>query len=295
MTPEELASGKIKIFNRHHFRSAAYLEGYWKLMQDGKALLQGRLPALEIAAQSTLDVQLPYSMPPASIPAGSEVWLELSFGLAADTEWAARGFELATAQFLLNSPFEKKSLPVLKLDKMPALEVSSGANQLKISGDDFSFVFDTYRARLDAWTYNQTELISKGPALNFWRAPTDNDVHIAKEWIRAGYDRMQQHVRRFELVKAVPQGIVLESEAVWGGYSTRPTFSATQRYSIYGSGDITIDTVVRPLFTKLDAIGIPPEWGVPKEIFLPPPPAPGPADAPARKHGSLNLVWPWSP
>ena len=33
-------------------------------------------------------------------------------------------------------------------------------------------------------------LLAAGPRLQVWRAPTDNDVHMARGWREAGLDRL---------------------------------------------------------------------------------------------------------
>ncbi len=273
VSADHLPTGKVTLHNRHYFRTAEHLEGKWELVVDGETAQQGSLPRMEIEPQGTMSVQIPYRLP--QTQPGIEVWLNLSFRLNQDEPWARRGFEVAAAQFLVH-PIDgevevaKLTAPQqLKLANMPALKINAESNCLSIMGENFDLVFDTFRARLEEWHWNKTSLLCQGPQLNFWRAPTDNDVHIAKEWHLAGYDRMQQNLRRFELVQALPQAVVLESEAIWGGYAVRPAFSVTQRYTIYGSGDLLIETRVSPLHTKLPIPnhhlkpGQPPEWLLP--------------------------------
>jgi hypothetical protein len=90
-------------------------------------------------------------------------------------------------------------------------------------------------------------LIAGGPRLNVWRAPTDNDVHIAREWRKAGLDRLGQDIRRVALVQVHPQAVQWEVEAVLAGYMLRPAFGVQYRYTFFGSGDLLIETAVKPL------------------------------------------------
>ncbi len=241
--PLDLKAGKVKIRNHYSFISLDHLQGSWKLSRDGEIVSQGALPALEVPPQGEREVSLAYTLPPAR--PGETFWLELSFSLAGDTPWAPRGFVLATAQFEI--PVEKSPAPVLLLERMPPVTVEFQKNDLQVKGEDFRLDFDAFHGVLKSWEAAGIPLVSLGPRLNVWRAPTDNDVHIAKVWREAGLDRLGQDVRQVELVKACPQAVRWEVQAIQAGYSLRPAFEVIYRYTLYGSGDLLIDTRVKPL------------------------------------------------
>ena len=239
--PVDLAAGQVRVHNRYDFISLDNVQGAWQLRQDGELLAQGWLPNLEVAPQAAALVSLPYRLPPPR--PGAAYWLDLTFSLRAATSWAEAGHALATAQFELPV---RRAPPVLSLAEMPLVNVTQASQQFIVAGEDFELAFDTYRGLLHRWRYHGLELLARGPRLNVWRAPTDNDIHIAKEWLAAGLDRLAPSVRRVALVKTAPQAIVVEVEIVWAAYSRRPAFTTTQRYTVYGSGDLVIETHVRP-------------------------------------------------
>ena len=70
----------------------------------------------------------------------------------------------------------------------------------------------------------------------------------------AGLDRLAAEVRRVELVKELPQAVVMEVDTVDGAYSLRPAFSCSYRYTIYGSGDVLIAIRVEALDRLLPAL-----------------------------------------
>ena len=187
----------------------------------------------------TLDYRLP------TPTAGATYWLDLSFTLAEDTLWAKRGYELAWAQFEL--PVAAVAAPVVKIGAMPKLKVEAGKRALVVAGEEFALAFDTFYGTLAAWEYQGMPLVTAGPKLNVWRAPTDNDVHIAKEWQKFGFDRLEQRISRVELVRHDPNVVQVEVAASLAGYFLRPAFDVTYRYTIYGSGDVVMRTHVVPL------------------------------------------------
>jgi beta-galactosidase len=117
----------------------------------------------------------------ASAPDG-ERWLTVTATLAADTPWAAAGHEIAFAQALLAQPAGK-----------PPVKPATPANP---TGD---LILGC--AVLDRGT---GELRRLGPfgvhsvSLDFWRAPTDNDVRVAGAWRQAGLDRLEQKILAVE-------------------------------------------------------------------------------------------------
>ena len=62
----------------------------------------------------------------------------------------------------------------------------------------FELVFGRQEGRIVSWQYAGEELVSQGPGLNIWRAPTDNDANnwgeqrAAIRWREAGLDRLQE-------------------------------------------------------------------------------------------------------
>ena len=247
-------TGEIAIHNRYFFKMAESITGYWKVIKDGEILQQGILSEINIPPQGTQRYVLPYSYP--SQLSGSEYWLEISYHLDQHSPWAPRGHELANVQFPL--PGIKTPPKSISLSALPKIKCELDKNCLYVSGDNFRITFDAFNALLCDWKVDNQSIVSRGPKLNIWRAPTDNDVNIAREWQSAGFDRLLPNVRRFEILKQTPQAIVLESETIWGGYSVRPAFKCTHRYTIYGSGDLLLDTTVNPMtnLPVLPRIGI---------------------------------------
>ncbi len=82
--------------------------------------------------------------------------------------------------------------------KMPALERPEGLlaletleddTTIELRGESFRYVFDKLTGCFDILNYDQLHLLEAPMQFNIWRAPTDNDIYIRKEWERFGYDR----------------------------------------------------------------------------------------------------------
>ena len=241
--PVDLAAGKIKLINRYFHISLSHLAGAWSLMQDDEILAQGVLPALSTPAGKTTDLTLPYSVP--SAKPGAEYWLKITFTLGADTSWAARGHEVAWAQFKL--PIEKPKAAAIPLSALPPMTVQEDAAAINIAGGNFQLSFDKLLGTISSWTCHGLPLLAAGPRLNVWRAPTDNDVHIAREWRNFGFDRLQHRINAVEIAKSQSAAVQIAVSSRLAPYGVAPRFDCEYLYTIYGSGDITIETKVTPL------------------------------------------------
>ena len=238
----DLAKGKIRILNRLFHRSLEHLDGTWSLRQDERVLAQGRLPRLDIAAGAAREFDLAYPLPQ-PVP-GATYWLDLNFVLAEETSWAPRGYQVASDQFEL--PL-KAPAAVLSLASMPSLAVHETGTEIAIRGEEFLVRFDRHSGTIDDWLCQGTPLLAAGPRVQLWRAPTDNDRWIKEEWKSAGYDRLRHRIRRVEVVDVSRETARIEVDVRLGADSLRPNFDASYAYTLYGSGDVLIDTVLTPL------------------------------------------------
>ena len=239
----DLKAGIVRITDLQAFSDLSYLVGTWSLSMDVVLFNQGELSPLEIKPGGSLEVTLPYRWPKPET--GGTGWLNLHFTLVKETPWAPQGHEVAWAQF---------QLPVASgvgvagqpLTSMADLHVENSKDTITIKGDDFNLTFDTFQGILLRWDHNGVPLLTRGPLLNLWLAPTDNDVHTAVEWRQAGYDRLFHRVNRVTAQIDNPKAVKILVEASLACKSASPAFHCTYCYTIYGNGDIIIETELAP-------------------------------------------------
>lgn len=130
------------------------------------------------------------------IPPG-ESYLELNFTLLASTNWAKAGHLLAFGQVPLSKP---PTLAVLKgSPSAPVVkQLSPQVLQITSSSSKTEFKFNIAHGVLESWiTEDGKELIHTPPALDFYRAQTDNDEPsvFGKDWIGYRLHQTKCHVR----------------------------------------------------------------------------------------------------
>ena len=241
---EDLGAGTVRIKNRYDFSDLAHLAASWRVVQDGETIQSGTLALPEIKPGAEAVVTVPYTL-----PAFGDAWLEVTFALAHGTPWAAQGHEIAWAQMPL--PAAPAPVRVLALAEMPAVSAAERDRLLEIQGEDFRLSFDTRSGALAQWEYRDTPLLVSGPALSVWRAPTDNDVAMAAEWRKAGLDTLTARTVSVTWEQTAPQAVQVTAKVVLAAVFLRPAFAVTYIYTVYGSGDVLLETQVSPLGSSL--------------------------------------------
>jgi beta-galactosidase len=199
----------IAVRNRHHTAgTAAYWFG-WLVEDGGTAVAGGDLPLPDVPAGGTGAVGFPAGLlDAASAEPEDERWLTVTAALAADTPWAPAGHEVAFAQVRLGPLAPEPALrPPPGLAIVPRSASAPRTGQVTLGS-----------AVLDAGT---GELRRLGPypvhaaALDFWRAPTDNDApQVARAWRRAGLDRL---TRKTLTVQCGDDGLCLRQRVAPAG------------------------------------------------------------------------------
>jgi beta-galactosidase len=209
--PVDLAAGKLRVINRYFFSDLGGLDVSWTLSADGEVLQSGTLPKLDTSAGESAVVTVPFQEP--ELKPGTEYWLALCFALAEETLWAGRGHEVAWAQFKMG--FDVPAAQPSPIDRMPALQLVESDTEIAVQGEDFGLTLDKAAGRITSWRYAGRDLVRQGPALNLWRAPTENDAttwgrqRAAIHWREVGLDQLQERVTGVEVAQAVPQVVRL--------------------------------------------------------------------------------------
>ncbi len=233
----DLAKGLVKVFNRYSFSDLSGLNIGWTVEAKGELLLSGKLPLLHTPPGESELISIPFEIPQ---EVGVECWLNLRFTLAQDTLWAKQGHEVAWAQFGLNvgqtsvcpaqtEVYATKSpnLNVGQTSVCPAtptlvrIEGGLDGGFLTIKGESFQVTLDQTTGKLTSFQYDGHELLKSGPALNLWRAPTDNDANtwgdqkMAIRWREVGLDKLQEEILAVETNQLDPQTVQITVRSVW--------------------------------------------------------------------------------
>jgi len=180
-------SGWVSISNRFEVTSLADLRFRWILETDGEKVAAGHLDVPALPAGDTAEIAWP-SLPDHS----AESWLTIRAVLADDTSWADSGHEVAWGQILVTPH------PAPPTGSSIAVRPSRTHARLQLAGASFRAV--------DGHLTGIGNLPVEGPALDVWRAPTDNDdtpqgVALGRLWRELGLHRMQHRIDGVEVTE----------------------------------------------------------------------------------------------
>jgi beta-galactosidase len=255
VSAKDLDDGVLAISNRHSFIDLSHLEGAWCVLCDGEVIDEGDLQHVDVQPGSQQKIGLPFEKPVNLVP-GAKYILRVSYRLAEASKWADQGHEVAWEEFDL--PWRSEQ-PPMNPDTMPKLSVEETEDGIVISNSSFSVGFSKSLGTISSMQNSGSgELIKSGPALNTWRAPTDNDMIKLRPtdgkpgelWQRVGLNRLEQRTESFSIDASHANKVVVNVEAVSGaemeGMGFVPRFRVAYTYCVFGSGDILLTTDTRP-------------------------------------------------
>ncbi len=241
----DLASGRVRVTNRYAFLPVSSLAAHYRVVREGKTLEQGAWALPEIAAGESAEAVVPFAM-----PGEGECFLEVYFDLPQETPWAGRGFPVAWDQMRL--PVEPSAV-YLPLASLPRLNIVETQDLITLEGEA-RVAFDRRLGQLCAWESHGKSLLSQPLVCNFYRAPTDNDVHVAKEWEKFGVDRLAPRLTALEMKALSAQAVLITAEHVHAPVALKPLIKTRFAYTVYASGDIRVEATFTPLAADLPCL-----------------------------------------
>ena len=232
-TASDLSSPTIEVLNKYDFYDLSNTELIWELVANGKVISSGKIPVFTLKPKEKSVLDIPVKMP--QIVPGTEYYLNLYLKTTAPMNILETGHILASEQFKL--PVYKEPEP-LNTQYMPDLSLSEEGNIVKITGKDFTVLFDRITGTIKSYLLDKTEFIQNGFLPNFRRAPTDNDVGngMAKR-CKLWFDASEIHsAGSLEVSKVTPREILIRATYNYPDLHSHEIVN----YRILGSGDILI-------------------------------------------------------
>tara|TARA_R110002051_G_scaffold297564_1_gene363921 strand:+ start:11648 stop:14839 length:3192 start_codon:yes stop_codon:yes gene_type:complete len=164
---ENPKSGKISLKNMYDFTNLSEYSFSWRLLENGVEVGKGNLDEVDIAPYETKEVQIDL---PELANATSEYHLNVYMTTKKESVLIPEHFLLAYEQFQLTD-FN----PTIFEENIDGLQVTKIDDNIIVKGIGFAIEFSSTDGSLTSIDYGQGNLLQKGPTVNFWRAPNDND------------------------------------------------------------------------------------------------------------------------
>ena len=174
-------AGVVSVYNEHFFRDLSNYALAWSLIEDGVETQNGTIADLDIPAQQTKNLTIPYDL---SKVKGKEAFLNIDFKLKKAEPLMEASQTVAYAQLTVK---EKKCCGHCADNMAKAadgknvkmkLTDKKGDQHITVSTADMTVKVDRTTGLISEYTYQGKSMLGEGGTLkpNFWRAPTDNDM-----------------------------------------------------------------------------------------------------------------------
>jgi len=238
----DLKKGKLSIKNMFSFTNLNEFECLWVITVDNKFVQGGSIDNLDIEPFEEREVDIAYSIP--DLRPSQEAFLNISLRTKELRNYVAKGHEVIFHQAKL--PNICKPKPVLQVQSDLKINKSDN-NKILFKGANFQYQFDIKKGVFDSFIYKDKELFAKEPRMNFWRAPTENDIvdpFGLSRWRKSGLDSVIQKVVDVQVSK---DSSVITVFFKCMNQKNRLLFDAMLIYNVYNSGFIDVVTHIRPV------------------------------------------------
>ncbi|UNK19578.1 beta-galactosidase subunit alpha [Paenibacillus sp. N3/727] len=246
---EMLDNRRLLVMNRYDFITLDHLQAHYRILAEGRLVHSGVMPIPRIEPGKNEEILVPLNADEieAGVDPHAEMWLEISFTIAADCRWAARGHEVAWSQFTLRAP----AVSEFRLDpiRQQELRLTEEKRRLIVETDRFQLSLDSLHPGFESLRLNGKNITLGGPRLNFWRPPIDNDMYVLPDWRKAHLDRLTERIDHFEWKRLDNNCVRIQ----WNSRIAPPVydwgFRCETSYTITSSGLIMMDVKGEPIGT----------------------------------------------
>jgi len=230
-------TGVIRLKNLRYFTSLSDLSLFWSFTQRGVKVREGFIPAVNVRPQASTQYKTDLSGIDLSL--GGE--LLISLRQSRSTPWSEAGYEVGFEQFTFA---ERKQKPALTdtVTAGRAVTLTETERAYVVRAHETAYVFDKESGLLCSLMDHGREMLFSPLTPTVWRAPTDNDRKIKREWMENGYDRAQVNCFGLRLLSVDDRWATLEAQLSMGAASLRPFLRLTVRYTVYAEGGLVVDT-----------------------------------------------------
>lgn len=220
---------EIRLTNYRDFTNTDdFLMISWEIQQDGDTLACGVIEDVAIAPHDTGVITLG-----SAIPTEGDVTVILCYSAKKDDSiFFPKGHALGHDQLIVSRAVREEA-PLTAGE----LTVESDSRTVTVCGDNFRYAFSKTEGVFQSMVKNNAVVMTRPMTWNIYRAPTDNDQYINKEWEAAGYDNTMTKVYGCDAF--VENGIaVIECKLSLAAVYRRPFVYLDCRFEIDGEGTI---------------------------------------------------------
>ncbi len=200
---------------------------------------------LDIPPQKKRAVIIPFH-----IPEKGKCFLKITYYLKTATALLPAGFILGFEEVFVKTKEEKnqiaKELLITSSETLDSsqFEIKEEDRWIVITTSEFCYTYDKLKGVFAEMNYKNQTLLKKPMEYNIWRAPTDNDNTIKKEWQLAQYDRIVTRAYGTRILHG-PNKIKLETTLSIAAVFIQKILDIKAYWTIFADGTIDIELIVK--------------------------------------------------
>lgn len=209
---EDGSAIRVTIRNKHLFTRLEEYDGTWQVMEEGSTELASGQFSVSAGPLETTEIRIPLeAMKQAEMKSDRLYYLTVNLSLKQDTDWAEKGYVVATEQLAL--PEDVSHYNDLdnycRTDSDAKVEVRNEKGRILIIGPSFSLSVDKATGGLRDYIVDGLQLLGEKPTvfLNAFRAPLANDKWAMNQWLNNGL-RELTHTASTLMVDRLEGGVV---------------------------------------------------------------------------------------
>ncbi len=259
MTASNISSTKkVSVINNYWFTNLNSFTIDWSIIENGIEVQKGPLPSISLPPGGNITLEIPFDK--SSFTSDNEYFCTLNFKRKEKTLWANTGHIVAWDQFEITAEKSSKEQPTVRVTNLVDLKVVESGNDVIVSGEFnsriFSATFNRTSGVMTKVNYNNMNIIDNTKELgsaqmmNFYRAPTDNDIGGNFSWSNL-YKLGNHTASEFNYNQPSGNKVIVNITNSFSGNSSHKC-----KYTIMSDGSILLENRLTPPNTTLPRIGI---------------------------------------
>ncbi len=230
-------NGSLRVKNRRYFKDLSDTDLCWSVEKNGRTVKEGRITGLNIKPQTARTYKLDFA--DATTP-DDFVYLNVSIRSNVSTPWADSGYELGFDQFALSEPVTKNEAKATD----GHVSVEDGEYTITVKDRETTYTVNKMNGLVNSIVDRGREMLASPMTPSIWRAPTDNDRILKRDWYAALYNRAAVNCHSVKLVSYNEKQAIIESEFSMGAETLIPVINAKVRYTVLSGNGMKIDYTV---------------------------------------------------
>ena len=238
---------RVLIENLYDFTNLNQFDFIAKIKANGIVLKTVQLKTMNVKTHTSKLVRIPLTG--VDFKPNTEYFLEFSATTKKQWSLLPKGFEVAKEQIYLAKKFKKEKI-ITK--NTTAIKLKNNNKNLVVYNTNFNITFNKHKGQIVNYSYNGKEILKdkKGPKINFWRPPTDNDLgnHMETKNIDWKNATLNNSVTSFNYTKIDNNQVeVIVNYNLPGVKTTHKTV-----YTVSGNGVVKITNTLNETDYKAD-------------------------------------------